>query len=111
MKRVENSNPAHVQVVLGDQNLGAVVWLLKENNAYRIDDIRFIMGPDEMRDQVQLKRHVRLLLAAGSDSPTVPGAVVPATLEVIDEELFPESLGSQSPVRQATGSTSETTPQ
>ena len=31
LRRVENSNPENVQVVLGDQQLGAVVWLVKEN--------------------------------------------------------------------------------
>ncbi len=102
LQRVENTNPEHVQVILGNQNLGAIVWLLKQNHAYRVDDVRIIRGPDQIQDQVQLKRHVRLALAEGKQETGEDQQVVPADFEVIGEEMFPESLGSSAPVQQAT---------
>ncbi len=104
LHRVENSNPESVQVVMGDQKLGAVVWLVKENDAYRIDDMRLIQGPDERRDQVQLKQHVRLTLAQGETAPTEMQTIVPADFDVINDELFPETVGQDGQVQQASGS-------
>lgn len=104
LHRVENSNPKNVQVVLGDQNLGAVVWLVKENDAYRIDDMRLIHGPNERRDQVQLKQHVRLTLAEGEKIPRELQTIVPAGFDVIHEDPFPETVGQETGIEQAVGS-------
>lgn len=97
LRRVENTNPTNVEMLFGDEQFGAVVWLVKERDAYRIDDMRLIAGPDKMRDYVQLRRHVRTVLAEGQPSNKTPNAVVPADFNVVDEELFPETVGAEVP--------------
>jgi len=101
--RVENSNPENVQVVLGDQQMGAVIWMIKERDAYRVDDVRLVFGPDQKYDQVQLKKHIRLTLAQGGAMPIPDRLVVPAGFNTAEEELFPAEVGQEGAIQQAGG--------
>lgn len=57
-----------VIVQLGDQRFGAVVTMIKEQNAYAIDEVQLIAGP-QPTDRVTLKKELRTLLARGLAQP------------------------------------------
>ena len=63
--------PDRAVVVLGDENWGAKVFLVKESERYSVDDI-ILVGGVEQQQRIGLKQHIRGKLSQGASTIAAP---------------------------------------